>query len=125
VYSSVADVDKLGNYVQLNKAPFTGDIRYAVEGDVLCPKAYPVPQSLIYQGVPLATDLVQTAFFGYVDSSDDGVAPTNTDLDYGAGTGRPWAWPTLIRVTMSLTDPNNPGIEETFQFIFPTPGNPL
>jgi type II secretory pathway pseudopilin PulG len=56
------------------------------------------------------TTISQSAYFGYFDPTDN--------------QGRPWPWPSLIRVTMSLTDPKNPGVEETFQFVFPTPGNP-
>lgn len=35
----------------------------------------------------------------------------------------PWAWPTLVRVTVVLVDPQEPGVEQRFQFILPTPGN--
>ncbi|MGH7131625.1 MAG: hypothetical protein ACREJO_06745 [Phycisphaerales bacterium] len=34
----------------------------------------------------------------------------------------PWPWPALIRVTVTLADPNDPKLERTFQFIFKTPG---
>ena len=70
--------------------------------------AYTVPATLINDGG--TSSLISTSYFGYID-------PTASD-------GRPWAWPTLIRVTMSLTDPTNPGVEETFQFVFPAAGNP-
>ncbi|MGE3108309.1 MAG: type II secretion system protein [Phycisphaerales bacterium] len=33
----------------------------------------------------------------------------------------PWAWPKLIRVTMSLVDPQDPLNEQTFQFTFEVP----
>jgi prepilin-type N-terminal cleavage/methylation domain-containing protein len=33
----------------------------------------------------------------------------------------PWAWPKLIRVTLTLADPNDPKIEQTFQFVFDVP----
>lgn len=72
---------------------------------------FTVDNTLLYSNpVTTPTTLSQTAYFGYLD-------PRESD-------GRPWAWPTLIRVTMNLTDPKNPGVEETFQFVFPTPGNP-
>jgi prepilin-type N-terminal cleavage/methylation domain-containing protein len=35
----------------------------------------------------------------------------------------PWKWPSLIRVTITLADPIDPKIEQTFQFIFRAPGN--
>jgi type II secretory pathway pseudopilin PulG len=69
-------------------------------------------------GAPLSS------YFGYVDptfnpdqdgdgllrSASDSVSPTI-----------PWAWPKLIRVTLSLADPNDPTIERTFQFVFEVP----
>jgi len=73
---------------------------------------YRVPATLISDGA--ASALVSTSYFGYIDPT----ATATSDV------GRPWAWPTLVRITLSLTDPENPGVEETFQFIFPTAGNP-
>lgn len=56
-----------------------------------------------------------TAHFGYTDPT---YSPTNSDVD---PTTVPWPWPTLIRVTMTLADPVDPTIEQTFQFVFETP----
>lgn len=36
----------------------------------------------------------------------------------------PWAWPTLVRVTMSLVDPSDPDNEQTYQFVFDVPQRP-
>lgn len=36
-----------------------------------------------------------------------------------------WPWPELVRVTVTLADPGDETIERTFQFVFPTPGNPV
>jgi type II secretory pathway pseudopilin PulG len=36
----------------------------------------------------------------------------------------PWPWPTMIRVTMTVADPNDPKQEFTFQFILPVPEAP-
>ena len=36
----------------------------------------------------------------------------------------PWAWPKLIRVTMTISDAQDPSIENTFQFIFGVPPDP-
>ncbi len=69
-----------------------------------------------------------SSYFGYID-------PTfNPDkFPAGGGSGNledpldsmsppiPWPWPKLIRVTLSLADPNDPSIERTFQFVFPVP----
>lgn len=63
-------------------------------------------------GVPLYS------MFGYVD-------PTFDPQSRGGGAEQPdtipWAWPRLIRVTMSLVDPADPTVEETFQFVFEVP----
>lgn len=65
---------------------------------------YDVPASLIY-GTAAASPLSQTAYFGYVDPQ--------------VGDGRPWAWPKMFRITITLTDPRDPTFEETFQFVLP------
>lgn len=36
----------------------------------------------------------------------------------------PCAWPTMVRITLSLADPRDPKIEETFQFVFQLPSAP-
>lgn len=56
-----------------------------------------------------------TAYFGYTDPT---YSPTNPDIDPATV---PWPWPKLIRVTMTLADPIDPAIEQTFQFVFETP----
>ena len=33
----------------------------------------------------------------------------------------PWAWPKLLRITISLVDPTDPLREQTFQFIIEVP----
>lgn len=33
----------------------------------------------------------------------------------------PWAWPKLLRITMSIVDPSDPGLEQTFQFVIDVP----
>lgn len=56
-----------------------------------------------------------TAHFGYTD-------PTYTPVDVDKDPATiPWPWPKLIRVTMTLADPSDPSIEQSFQFIFETP----
>lgn len=102
------------------------DISFVNTSDNQVVQRTPVPQELIYSVTPTDNDLSQTAHFGYLDplpyvdpAQVKGGNPLPPD-------GRPWAWPTLIRITLSLTDPNNPSAaEETFQFVLPTPGNPL
>lgn len=67
-------------------------------------------------GVPLYS------MFGYVDPTFDPQSrpalPNQPNLQPDT---IPWAWPRLIRVTMSLVDPADPAVEETFQFVFEVP----
>jgi type II secretory pathway pseudopilin PulG len=56
-----------------------------------------------------------TAHFGYTDPT---YSPTDADKDPATV---PWAWPKLVRVTMTLADPVDPSLEQTFQFVFETP----
>ena len=52
--------------------------------------------------------------FGYVD-------PLYTPANASDPQTVPWPWPKLIRVTMTIADPNDATIERTFQFIFEIP----
>lgn len=55
------------------------------------------------------------AHFGFTDPTY-----TQNDPDVDPATVE-WPWPKLIRVTISLADPSDPDVEETFQFVFETP----
>jgi prepilin-type N-terminal cleavage/methylation domain-containing protein len=82
----------------------------------------------------------RTSYFGYVDPQFNPADPLRDDNDgadsdgdgldadlddTAASSSIPWAWPELIRITISLADPNNPSVEQTFQFVFDAPGNPV
>lgn len=71
--------------------------------------SYVVDPAVVYNRVsgPLA-ELSQTAYFGYIDPNH-------------IADGAPWAWPKLVRVTFTLADPNDAGVQQTFQFVFETP----
>ncbi len=104
------------------------DLTYKNTSDNLVVRPTPVSRELIYSKPLADEDLSQTAHFGYLDPIQYLDATLIKDWPVGRPLppdGRPWAWPTVVRVTLSLTDPNNPsGSEETFQFVFPTAGNP-
>lgn len=77
-------------------------------------------------GVPSAV----TSYFGYIDPTFDPQHPmagrpgaTAGELVGYSVDNRLMEWPRpkLIRVTMSLADPQNPAIEETFQFVLEVP----
>jgi type II secretory pathway pseudopilin PulG len=86
-------------------------------------------------GTPQINERIRTAYFGFVDPS--GLTPPAAPAvpinpDGGAVAGvvqhstsyKPATWPTLLRVTVRLADPNDPSIEETYQFVLDLPGNP-
>ena len=83
---------------------------------------YLVPGELIHYlppGMGLNRNTTLYSCFGYIDpffSFAGGDAPAVTV---------PWAWPKLLRVTMRLADPQSPGVEETFEFVFELPERPV
>jgi prepilin-type N-terminal cleavage/methylation domain-containing protein len=60
-----------------------------------------------------------------VDANSNGTIEVN-EVRPGepAATAIPWAWPKMIRVTMTLSDAQEPSIESTFQFVFSVPTDP-
>ena len=60
---------------------------------------------------PLSPDTVEIACFGFATQ------PGAT----GDVTGMYWPWPKLIRITMTLGDPSDRDVEETYQVIFELP----
>ncbi|GJQ31036.1 MAG: hypothetical protein HBSAPP03_29200 [Phycisphaerae bacterium] len=90
------------------------------------PGQHAISDRLIYGYTPLHETSVLTSYFGYVDPTFDWDTNNNNQLDNGESLVRivPWAWPRLIRVTITLSDPQNPAVESTFQFIFSTPADP-
>ena len=78
-----------------------------------------LPQALLYGRSANQNQVLNyeslTAYFGYNDPT---YTPANPDVD---PTTLPWAWPKLVRITMTLADPVDPSIEQTFQFVFETP----
>lgn len=83
------------------------------------------PQEVGNNGAPFGQEvptsdgpsLVLYSLFGIVDPGHNGGPGTSLNLPATVD----WPWPKLIRVTMSLADPNDPLIEETFQFVFKVP----
>jgi prepilin-type N-terminal cleavage/methylation domain-containing protein len=84
-----------------------------------------VSQELIHGTAATIDDTMPLiSYFGYLD-------PTfNPDLNSNGKLGDPgdasvatipWKWPKMIRVTVSLADPNDPSYERTFQFVFDVP----
>lgn len=75
--------------------------------------AIAVPNELIHflpPGLGLNQNSTLYSCFGYLDP-----------LYSSFSAGFDWVWPKLVRITMSLTDPLDPGPEQTFEFIFKVP----
>jgi len=56
------------------------------------------------------------SYFGYFDPT---FVPAAGDPPSVA-----WPWPKMIRVTFTLADPNDPSIEQTFQYVYNVPETP-
>lgn len=54
------------------------------------------------------------SYFGYFD-------PTFKREDPLQPPSIPWAWPKMVRVTLTLADASDPSIEQTFQYVFDLP----
>jgi hypothetical protein len=89
------------------------------------PVSHPVTDRLIYGFSPTGDEACLTSYFGWTDPTYDPTfvpspLPANTHY-VRAAQSVPWAWPRMIRVTITLSDPLEPEIESTFQYIFNTP----
>lgn len=87
--------------------------------------AHPVSQRLIHREVML-NGACLTSYFGYTDPTFRADTNGNGVVDAGESIDRslPWPWPRMVRITMTLSDPIDPSIESTFQFIFNLPDAP-
>ncbi len=89
--------------------------------------SHPVTTELIhgFSNRPPNLPIPITSYFGSINptfnpdrAGGDGLLEDPLD---SASPTIPWAWPKLIRVTLSLADPSDPSIERTFQFVFQVP----
>jgi hypothetical protein len=58
---------------------------------------------------PATDDIPLYSFFGYLD-------PTSSPSNFSD-----WPWPRLLRITYTLTDPADPSVEQTYQFVVQVP----
>lgn len=73
-------------------------------------------KELVYDQATRSSDTdAQTAYFGYLD-------PTYVPFDEDQPDSVVWAWPKQLRITVGLSDPQNPSIEQKFQFVLEIPG---
>jgi len=97
---------------------------YADVGDRFA--SFPVLPEVVH-GVEDARGDTLVSYFGYTLPFFDPDDPDN-DGDGGdaaASDVMPWPWPELVRVTITLVDPADESIERTFQYVFPTPAEPV
>ena len=73
-----------------------------------------LPEQVVGRGAapfPMDPDLVEIATFGFDANTMPGSTVDST-----------WLWPKFIRITMSLGDPSDKQIEQTYQIVFEVPG---
>lgn len=112
---NAADV---GNFATWHRPFMTHPSAMANQHTITPYLIYPYQQIDDYQSNRPLNQAV--AHFGYIDPT---YPATGTP---GANDPRTvaWAWPRMIRVTMTLADPTDPAIEQSFQFIFEVPEDP-
>ncbi len=94
-----------------NATPFQRQVRPALIH-------YPAPSPTYPQNI---RDLPLYSCFGYVDPTypDNPAFETDPQQRYPATV--PWAWPRLLRITISLVDPSDRLREQTYQFVIEVP----
>jgi hypothetical protein len=98
-------------------------------------RPFPQDENLIHNVYDVFTpNQPISSYFAWTDPTFDPEAPSriggtspgsnNGVLDQGTESASPtleWPWPKMIRITMSLADPRDPSVEQTFQFVFDVP----
>lgn len=86
-----------------------------------------VTDRLIYGFSPSAAgdDAAVTAYFGWTDPTYVAAAtPPSLPPDLHSTTVVPWAWPRMVRITVTIADPQD-GSENSLQYVFELPQHPL
>jgi len=121
-------------------------VKYRDSGGALLDGVYPITDRLFYGYNPNSIanlPLSVSSFFGGIDPTfvqrpglTLGGPETNPTLEFSPtyidpATGRelinptpaqrPWRWPRMIRVRVTIADPVDPGIESTFEYVFDVP----
>lgn len=78
--------------------------------------SYPLATNTVYDATVSSGSpaIQQYAHFGYFD-------PTWQPTTANEPPTIPWAWPKLIRITLSLADAQDPSVEQSYQFVFEVP----
>ncbi|MBX3379131.1 MAG: type II secretion system protein [Phycisphaeraceae bacterium] len=104
--------------IDLSFKPYKGNPEFAGITKI---DDYIVPEWLVhgvYKWRPGGLDQSSLiSYFGYFD-------PTYKPDDVTQPPSLPWAWPRMIRVTLTLADASDPSLEQTFQYVFDLPPDP-
>lgn len=102
-------------------------IQVPLVNPTLTPQVYKAPTLLIHGDITgLQPGDPLSSYFGYIDPTFNPDYTGNSQLGDDSDAlnpTMPWPWPKLIRITMSLADPNDPSVEQSFQFVFDVPQN--
>ncbi|CAG0987173.1 hypothetical protein PHYC_02087 [Phycisphaerales bacterium] len=91
-------------------------------------QTHPYTERVFYGYNPNPLSSVLTTYFGYTDPTfrpprfNANGTPINQQQPTTPSV--PWPWPRMIRVTVTISDAQDPAIESTFQFVFSTPEDP-
>jgi hypothetical protein len=85
------------------------------------PAFHPATDRLIYGFAPKGDEACLTSYFGWTDPTY--IRSDLTGFITNTSATAPWPWPKLIRVTVTLSDAQDPTIESTFQYVFTTPSD--
>lgn len=83
-------------------------------------------ERLFYGLIPTQNPCCLTTYFGTVDPTFSSTRNELTNSTGNAVLSRPieWPWPTAIRIFVTLCDPRDPTVEETFEFTYEIPDAP-
>ncbi len=87
-----------------------------------------VDPELIHGSLGFGTQGSAFSYFGTIDPFFNAANPvdqvTGAALASAKESSIPWAWPQLVRVTISLVDSSDPSVERSFRFVFELAGEP-
>ncbi len=88
------------------------------------PVRHLVTDRLIHGVRPGVYTSEMTSYFGWIDPTFVPSGSAAPVADSPTSQIAPWAWPRMVRVTVTLADPLDPSDERSFQYIFAVPEAP-
>jgi type II secretory pathway pseudopilin PulG len=127
-FPNASTVDPAGAFVWAQQSI---TVPFAQVNGSIASRPVPKDPSILHGGYDALQHLSTiNNYFGWQDPTFDPENPTtgsgsrNGLLDQPNESASPtidWPWPKMIRITLSLADPRDPSIEQTFQFVFDVP----